>query len=129
MTNEAKKEIEKEPTKREKLEDFLINWTKEKHLPLVYENKKLKNEVERQKELFNHQKIELDYQETRYKQCDNERLRYREMAVEYREDNKRLRQELFLLRKELKMTNKKKIMMKVLIVAVMFFWMFAFMDG
>ena len=64
MTNEAKKEIEKEPTKREKLEDFLINWTKEKHLPLVYENKKLKNEVERQKELFNHQKIELDYQET-----------------------------------------------------------------
>lgn len=67
-----------------------------------YENKKLKNEVERQKELFNHQKIELDYQETRYKQCDNERLRYREMAVEYREDNKRLRQELFLLRKELK---------------------------
>lgn len=52
--------------------------------------------------MFNHQKIELDYQETRYKQCDNERLRYREMAVEYREDNKRLRQELFLLRKELK---------------------------
>lgn len=102
MTNDIKKEIEKEPTKREKLEDFLINWTKEKHLHLVYENKKLKNKVERQKELFNHQKIELDYQETRYKQCDNERLRYREMAVEYREDNKRLRQELFLLRKELK---------------------------
>ena len=47
MTNDIKKEIEKEPTKREKLEDFLINWTKEKHLPLVYENKKLKNEVER----------------------------------------------------------------------------------
>ena len=55
MTNDIKKEIEKEPTKREKLEDFLINWTKEKHLHLVYENKKLKNEVERQKELFNHQ--------------------------------------------------------------------------
>ena len=120
MTNEAKKETEKEPTKREKLEEFLINWTKEKQygsdwsdrkkytphqgsLPVYwYENKKLKNEIERQKELFNHQKIELDYQETRYKQCDNERLRYREMAVEYREDNKRLRQELFLLRKELK---------------------------
>lgn len=32
MTNDIKKEIEKEPTKREKLEDFLINWTKEKHL-------------------------------------------------------------------------------------------------
>ena len=60
MTNEAKKETEKEPTKREKLEEFLINWTKEKQLPLVYENKKLKNEIERQKELFNHQKIELD---------------------------------------------------------------------
>ena len=51
MTNDIKKEIEKEPTKREKLEDFLINWTKEKHLPLVYENKKLKNEVERQKRI------------------------------------------------------------------------------
>ena len=37
-----------------------------------------------------------------YEQCDNERLRYREMAVEYRNENKRLRQELFLLRKELK---------------------------
>lgn len=46
MTNEAKKETEKEPTKREKLEEFLINWTKEKQLPLVYENKKLKNEIE-----------------------------------------------------------------------------------
>ncbi|RGH23025.1 hypothetical protein DWV15_14190 [Coprobacillus sp. AF02-13] len=102
MTNKAKKETEKEPTKREKLEDFLINWTKEKHLPLAYENKKLQNELKRQQELFDHKKIELDYQETRYEQCDNERLRYREMAVEYRNENKRLRQELFLLRKELK---------------------------
>jgi len=42
LTNDIKKEIEKEPTKREKLEDFLINWTKEKHLPLVYEKKNLK---------------------------------------------------------------------------------------
>lgn len=75
MTNEAKKEIEKEPTKREKLEDFLINWTKEKHLPLVYENKKLKNEVERQKELFNHQKSnliikKLDISNVTMKDCD-----------------------------------------------------------
>ena len=70
MTNEAKKETEKEPTKREKLEDFLINWTKEKHLPLVYENKKLKNEVERQKELFNYQKIKLDISNVTMKDCD-----------------------------------------------------------
>lgn len=101
MKDDAKKK-EKEPSKIEKLENSLVQWAKDKYFPLVHEKEKLKNELDEQKELFKVQKAELDYQETRYKQCDNERLRYREMAVEYREDNKRLRQELFLLRKELK---------------------------
>lgn len=101
MKDDAKKK-EKEPSKIEKLENSLAKWAKDKYFPLVHEKEKLKNELDKQIELFKVQKAELDYQKNRYKQCDNERLRYREMAVEYRDENKRLRQELFLLRKELK---------------------------
>lgn len=80
---------------RKKLEKYLINWFEKNYLELEYEVKKIKNELNRQKEL--------------YKECDFERLRYRDIAIEKKKIIAQKNQEINQLRQQMALMKKKGI--------------------
>lgn len=89
-SKKAKKSIQ-----RKKLEKYLINWFEKNYLELEYEAKKLNNELDRQKEL--------------YKECNFERLRYRDIAVEKKKIIIQKNQEINQLRQQIALMKKKGI--------------------
>lgn len=80
---------------RKKLEKYLINWFEKNYLELEYEVKKIKNELNRQKEL--------------YKECDFERLRYRDIAIEKKKIIAQKNKEINQLRQQMALMKKKGI--------------------
>lgn len=80
---------------RKKLEKYLINWFEKNYLELEYKVKKIKNELNRQKEL--------------YKECDFERLRYRDIAIEKKKIIAQKNQEINQLRQQMALMKKKGI--------------------
>lgn len=103
--------------KVEKLRILMLEWADSKHIPLKNEIKSLKRENSiLKKKLQNNVQddevirltVELDFQKNKYKQCELERLRYREMAANYskelknkREENNRMKQQIALLKRSL----------------------------
>lgn len=63
-------------SKCEELRKLLIKWANKNYLPLIKENKALKEENRKLK-------AELEHEKLRVEQHDFERLRYREMAQDY----------------------------------------------
>lgn len=82
-------------TQRKKLEKYLINWFEKNYLELEYEVKKIKNELNHQKEL--------------YKECNFERLRYRDIAIEKKKIIAQKNQEINQLRQQMTLMKKKGI--------------------
>lgn len=80
---------------RKKLEKYLINWFEKNYLELEYEVKKIKNELNHQKEL--------------YKECNFERLRYRDIAIEKKKIIVQKNQEINQLRQQMALMKKKGI--------------------
>lgn len=80
---------------RKKLEKYLINWFEKNYLELEYEVKKIKNELNHQKEL--------------YKECNFERLRYRDIAIEKKKIIAQKNQEINQLRQQMTLMKKKGI--------------------
>lgn len=103
--------------KVEQLRISLIKWADSKHIPLKNEIKSLKRENSIMKKKLQNTvqddevirlTVELDFQKNKYKQCELERLRYREMAANYskelknkREENNRMKQQIALLKRSL----------------------------
>lgn len=58
-----------------KLNDYLLKWANDKYLPLLEENKRLKEELETMRSLL--------------KEIDNDRIRYRKQAQKFREKSKK----------------------------------------
>ena len=54
-----------------KLEEYLLQWANDEYLPLLEENKRLKEELEMTRDLV--------------KAIDNDRMRYRKQAQKFRE--------------------------------------------
>lgn len=80
---------------RKKLEKYLINWFEKNYLELEYEVKKIKNELNHQKEL--------------YKECNFERLRYRDIAIEKKKIIAQKNKEINQLRQQMTLMKKKGI--------------------
>lgn len=80
---------------RKKLEKYLINWFEKNYLELEYEVKKIKNELNHQKEL--------------YKECNFERLRYRDIAIEKKKIITQKNKEINQLRQQMTLMKKKGI--------------------
>ena len=103
--------------KVEQLRISLIEWADNKHVPLKNEIKSLKRENSIMKKKLQNTvqddevmrlSSELEFQKNRYKQCDFERLRYRDMASNYskelrikRGENNRLKHQIDSLKRSL----------------------------
>ena len=70
-----------------------MNWFEKNYLELEYEVKKLNNELDHQKEL--------------YKECNFERLRYRDIAIEKKKIIAQKNQEINQLRQQIALMKKK----------------------
>ena len=92
MENSKKKQ---KSIQRKKLERYLMNWFEKNYLELEYEVKKLNNELDHQKEL--------------YKECNFERLRYRDIAIEKKKIIAQKNQEINQLRQQIALMKKKGI--------------------
>lgn len=90
MENSKKKQ---KSIQRKKLERYLMNWFEKNYLELEYEVKKLNNELDHQKEL--------------YKECNFERLRYRDIAIEKKKIIAQKNQEINQLRQQIALMKKK----------------------
>lgn len=89
------KEKKRKSIQRKKLERYLMNWFEKNYLELEYEVKKLKNE--------------LDHQKGLYKECNFERLRYRDIAIEKKKIITQKNQEINQLRQQIALMKKKGI--------------------
>ncbi len=110
--------------KVEQLRILLIEWADDRFIPLKNEIKSLKRENSILKSKLQNTvqddevmrlSSELEFQKNRYKQCDFERLRYRDMASNYskelrikRGENNRLKHQIDSLKRSLGENNRLK---------------------